>query len=180
MKSDNGKTCKVSVDTTDCRIQEPKGTGVTKSGKQLPFNPKWCSHKFKGAGVRYELAICIQTCDIVWLNGPYPCGEFNDIKIFKDKLQKKLLPNEKVEADGIYRGVDGVRSKGDFSSKSDLRAKAIARSHHETINGRLKSWACLREVWRHPLEKHEIAFSAVVVITQISFNIGEGPFQCFY
>lgn len=180
MKNDNGKTCKVSIDTTDCRIQEPKGTGFTKSGKKLPFNPKWCSHKFKGAGVRYELAICIQTGDIVWLNGPYPCGEFNDIKIFKHKLQKKLLPNEKVEADGIYRGADGARSKGDFCSKSDLRAKARARSRHETINGRLKSWACLREVWRHPLEKHKIVFAAVVVITQITFNVGEGPFQCFY
>ena len=138
---------------------------MTKSGKWLPFDPKWCSHKFKGAGLRYELAVCIQTGDIVWLNGPYPCGQFNDIKIFKENLQKKLEKNEKVEADGIYRGVNGTRSKGDFVSRSDQRAKSKARGRHETVNGRIKNWACLRDVWRHPLDKHKYAFAAVVVIT---------------
>ena len=153
---------------------------MTKSGKWLPFDPKWCSHKFKGAGLRYELAVCIQTGDIVWLNGPYPCGQFNDIKIFKENLQKKLEKNEKVEADGIYRGVNGTRSKGDFVSRSDQRAKSKARGRHETVNGRIKNWACLRDVWRHPLDKHKYAFAAVVVITQITFNIGEAPNQCAY
>jgi len=153
---------------------------VSKSGRWLPFNPKWCSHKFKGAGLRYELAISIQTGDIVWLNGPYPCGEYNDIKIFKDKLQKKLRIHEKVEADGIYRGVEGARSKGDFVSKSDKTAKGKARGRHETVNGRIKNWACLRNVWRHPIEKHKFAFAAIVVITQIAFDIGEAPNQCGY
>ena len=118
--------------------------------------------------------------DIVWLNGPYPCGEFNDIKIFKDKLQKKLRNHEKVEADGIYRGCEGARSKGDFVSISDKKAKGKVRGRHETVNGRLKNWSCLREVWRHPIEKHKIAFAAVVVITQIAFDNGEAPNQCSY
>ena len=170
----------MSVDTTDCPIQEPKGTGVSKSGKWLPFNPKWCSHKFKRAGLQYELAICIQTGDIVWLSGPYPCGEFNDIKKFKHKLQKILLKHEKVEADGIYRGVDGARSKGVFVSTSDSKAKGKVQSHQETVNGRLKCWTCLRDVWRHPIEKHKFAFAADVVITQIAFEIGETPNQCSY
>ena len=153
---------------------------MTKKGQFLPFNPKWCSHKFKGAGLRYEIAVNIQTGDIVWLNGPFPCGEFNDIKFFKKNLQKMLLPGEKVEADGIYRNVDGVRSKGDFVLISDKRAKGRVRGRHETENGRFKFWNCLKETWRHPLKKHKYAFAAVVVITQIAFEAGEGPNQCQY
>lgn len=171
----------MTVDTTDCQIQEPtvKG-GMKKSGRWLPFNPAWYSHKFKGAGVRYEVAASIQTGDIVWLNGPFPCGKMNDIAIFKSKLLKKLNPGEMVEADGIYRGVEGVRSKGDYFSKSDKKAKGRARARHETENSRFKFWNCASDIWRHHVSKHKIAFTAVVVITQLAFEAGEAPFQCSY
>ena len=62
--------CKVTVDGTDFRIQEP-----------IPFNPKWYSYKFKGPGLRYEVAICIKTGWIVWVNGPFPAGEWPNRKI---------------------------------------------------------------------------------------------------
>lgn len=71
LNADKGKTCKVTVDGTDCQIFEPR-----------PFSKQWYSHKFKKAGVRYEVAVCIQTGWIVWINGPYPCGAWPDIKIF--------------------------------------------------------------------------------------------------
>ena len=179
-KEDVGKTCKVTVDTTDCPIEEPSGNGVTKSGRWLPFDPKWHSHKFHGAGLRYELAINIQNGYIVWMNGPFPCGQFNDIKIFKQGLQKRLLEGEKVEADGIYRNVDGVRAKGDFVSFSDKRAKARARARHETCNGRLKSFGCLKNKWRHPLCKHKHVFASIAVIVQLSIESGEPLFQVKY
>ena len=102
------------------------------------------------------------------------------LKYSRRTFKKKLEKNEKVEADGIYRGVNGTRSKGDFVSRADQRAKSKARGRHETVNGRIKNWACLRDVWRHPLDKHKYAFAAVVVITQITFNIGEAPNQCHY
>ncbi|EFX70022.1 hypothetical protein DAPPUDRAFT_113096 [Daphnia pulex] len=59
-----GSNILVSIDGVDFRIMEPS-----------PFNPKWYSHKFHGPGLRYELAICIQTGDIVWAYGGLPCGE---------------------------------------------------------------------------------------------------------
>ena len=170
----------MSIDTTDCQVQEPACDGVTKNGRWLPFNPKWHSHKFHGAGLHYEIAMNIQNGYIVWLNGPFPCGNYNGIKIFKNGLQKKLADGEKVEADGIYRGVDGVRSKGDFASKSDKRAKGKARARHETGNGRLKFFGCLKETWRHPLAKHKHAFAAVVVIVQLSIESGESLNQVKY
>jgi len=46
----------VTVDgTDDCPIQEPH-----------PFSTQWYSHKFKGPGLHYELAVCILTGYIVW------------------------------------------------------------------------------------------------------------------
>jgi hypothetical protein len=74
----------VTVDGTDLQIYEP-----------TPFSKKWYSHKFRAAGLRYEVAVCIQTGDIVWFHGPFPCGEWPDLKIFRDGLKKVLAPGEK-------------------------------------------------------------------------------------
>jgi len=63
----------------DFRIQEP-----------TPFDPHWCSHKFEGLGVRHEVDTCIQTVEIVWLNGPCPCGEWSDLHIARDALIYEL------------------------------------------------------------------------------------------
>ena len=40
----------------------------------VPFSKDWYSHKFKCAGLRYELVTCIATGDIVSFTGPFPCG----------------------------------------------------------------------------------------------------------
>jgi hypothetical protein len=47
------------VDGTDFKAQEP-----------YPFNRKWMSHKYKGAALKYEVAISIFSGDIVWIYGP--------------------------------------------------------------------------------------------------------------
>ena len=82
----------VSVDGTDFEIYEPK-----------PFSLGWFSHKFKGPGVRYEVALAISTGDIVHINGPFPCGNFPDLKIFRAKLKGMLEDGEMVEANRGYR-----------------------------------------------------------------------------
>jgi hypothetical protein len=58
LMSDNGSACKVTVDGTDFRIMEP-----------IPFDSKWLSEKFNEPGVKYEVAVCIQTGWIVHTNG---------------------------------------------------------------------------------------------------------------
>ena len=61
----------------------------------FPFEPGYYSHKFHRAGVRYELGVSIQSGDIVWLNGPFPCGRFADQKIAKDEgLEDVMDPGE--------------------------------------------------------------------------------------
>jgi hypothetical protein len=167
-RGDRNKACKVTVDGTDFRINEPS-----------PFNRKWFSHKFNGPGVRYEIAVCIQTGDIVWIYGPFACGRWPDMKIFKSKLINKLLPGEKVEADMGYNG-DKVRKPNDYFSHNEKKAKKRARARHETVNRRLKQWGCLNQKWRHGRQKHELAFAAVAACTQLCFDVGEVPFQCAY
>jgi hypothetical protein len=157
------------VDGTDFRIQEP-----------TPFNKEWYSHKFKGPGLRYEVAICIQTGDIVWINGPFKPGKWTDLKIFRRNLKHHLAPQEMVEADKGYRGEEAVRTSDDVVSRADHKAKYRARARHETVNRRFKQWGCLKQVFRHDRCKHKDVFVAVAVITQLAFDNGEGPFQCRY
>jgi len=69
------------------------------------YGPAYSSHKFRGkSGLRYELGICIQTGDCVWINGPYRCGKNPDITIFRDSLLSHLEEGERVEADDGYIG----------------------------------------------------------------------------
>ena len=130
------KTCKkVTVDGTDCRIY-------------APFDRKWFSFKFKAAGVRYEVAVCIKTGDIVWINGPFPCGRFPDITIFRRDLIHKLRAGEMVEADLGYRGEPTkIRTPDAYVSLQDKRAKKRVRARHETVNARLKDFDVLTKVF---------------------------------
>lgn len=70
------------------------------------------SHKFKHAGLRYEIAVCILTGDIVWVIGPFPCGAWPDISIFRFALKYLLDENERVEADDGYIGEDPLKNQG--------------------------------------------------------------------
>ena len=168
--NDRGKTCKVTVDGTDCQIQQP-----------YPFSRKWYSHKFKKAGLRYEIGVCIQTGWIVWVNGPYPCGTWPDIKIFRHKMKAMLLPGERVEADNGYRGEPlHIRVPDNAVSISDKNAMKHSRSRHETINSRIKNFGCLSQPFRHCLDKHVTFFSAVVVCVQVGIMMSEKPWQVHY
>jgi DDE superfamily endonuclease len=146
-----------------------------------PFNRKWFSHKFHGPGLRYEVAVCIQTGDIVWINGPFACGRWPDIKIFRLQLRDLLSPGEMVEADRGYRGEPTkIRTPDEFVSLTDRKAKSRARARHETVNKRLKQWGSLKQRFRHDLGKHKLVFAAVAVCTQLCFEMGEQPFPCNY
>ena len=102
--SDNGSDCLVSVDGVDFEIEEP-----------YPYHREvskiWFSHKFKGPGLRYEVAVCIQTGDIVKIEGPYCPGDWNDAMIFADSTIPLLDEGERVEADGGYHHHDPEYAK---------------------------------------------------------------------
>ena len=86
------KVYRALVDGTDCKIVEPS-----------PFSPKWFSHKFRSAGLRYEVGVGIGNGFIVWVFGPFPCGEFTDLKIFRLKMKRSLIAGEIVVTDEGYQ-----------------------------------------------------------------------------
>ena len=169
MKNDRGNDCLVSVDGTDFRIAE--------HGK------KFYSHKFKKSGLRYEVCICILTGDIVWINGPYEAGKWNDISIFRDSLLTHLEANERVEADDGYVGEHPQYVKcprGFANPKETLYMQQRVRNRQETINNRFKNWGVLRQVYRHDIPRHGEVFRVVAIVSQLSINEGERLFECGY
>jgi hypothetical protein len=161
--------CFITVDGTDFRILEP-----------APFNPKWFSHKFKGAGVRYEVAVSISTGWIVWVNGPFPCGDYPDLRIVREALVSKLFNWEYYIADGGY--FDGNQYSVTPTGRNEIsdRMKGKARARHETINGRFKRWAVLGNVFRHNLMKHGKVFRAIANLTQLEIRSTSPVFHVVY
>jgi hypothetical protein len=84
-----------------------------------------------------------------------------------------------VWADRGYRGDLSVLTPNDAVSREHGKEMGRARARHETLNGRFKNFAALRNTWRHALNKHYLVYTAVAVITQLETMNGFGPFECF-
>lgn len=164
-KDDIGNECLVSVDGTDFMIYQ--------WGK---FWKGWFSHKFKGPGLRYEVGLCIRTGEIVWIHGPFPCGKWADLTIFRYGLKKMLRRGEKVQADKGYRGEPEcvVLPTG----VNDLGQQV--RGRHETVNRRFKQFAILHRTFRHELAKHQSVFTAIAVVTELALETGEPLYGVTY
>jgi len=64
--------------------------------------------------------------------------------------------------------------------EENLAMQGRARSHHETLNGRLKNWGILSQVYRHDITEHGTVFHACAVITQLAIENGEPLFEVAY
>jgi DDE superfamily endonuclease len=159
----------LSIDGTDCPIREPGD-----------FSGRWFSHKFKGAGLRYEIGICIQTGWIVWKNGPYPCGAYPDITIARDWLYKVLGVGEMYVADRGYRDGDerALLPMGYSSPLETMMSEARAR--HETVNNRIKNFKILSEKFRNDLAKHWVCFHSIVTMLQLEIETTRPLYQVYY
>ena len=78
----------ISLDGTDFPINEPS-----------PFLSKWCSHKFKGTGLRYKIGLSLRTSKIVWAFRGIPAGQYQDLDLAHMALIGRLKPGELVIAD---------------------------------------------------------------------------------
>jgi hypothetical protein len=166
---DNGSRAKISLDGTDCQVNEPS-----------EFSSRWFCHKHKCAGLRYEVGICIQTGWIVWTNGPYPCGTFPDITIARHLLIPELLPGEMFIADRGYRdGYTYADTPTGWISPAQ-RMKSVVRARHETVNSRIKKFNILSTTFRNRLEKHHMVFHAICNIIQLEIQEGATLYQIYY
>jgi hypothetical protein len=84
---DDGEDCKLTLDGKDFQ--------TTKQGSVKGL---W-GHKFRSAGLRYEIDVNIKIGWICWIMGPFPCGDWNDFSIFRFCLEELLEEGERVEAD---------------------------------------------------------------------------------
>jgi DDE superfamily endonuclease len=165
--------CLVSVDGTHFHVKQPT---LFKTAK------KFFSYKFKKPALAYEVALCIHTGSIVWINGPFP-GTYHDITIFRTSLQSHLDRGERVEADDGYIGEapEYVKCPMSFSNPIETRKmQQQVRSRQETVNARFKDWGCLGQRFRHDLVKHSNCFRSVAILTQLSIDAGEKLFKVIY
>lgn len=168
-KKDKGNDCLLSVDGTDFRIFEQ--------------GPTFYSHKFKGSGLRYEIGLCILTGSIVWINGPFECGKWPDISIFRSALISELQDSERVEADDGYLGEAPTHIKCPKSFCNPKETEFMqqrVRNRHETVNKRFKQFGILKQAYRHNISNHGDVFRAIAVITEIAIVNGEPLFSCGY
>lgn len=167
---DVGNIIKLSVDGTDCPINEPRN----------PWSTKWFSHKFKGAGLRYEIAENIRTGEICWINGPFPCGMFPDPSIFQIGLSNELTGREMVHADKAYRFKRQCSTPNDQSFRYEREQSNTVRARHETVNRLFKYNKSLSTPFRHPIEKHAIVFNAAAACVQLAIRSESPLFQIDY
>ena len=126
------------------------------------------------------MGIAIQTGYIVWVHGPFPCGDWPDLRIMRDSIIYMIDDGEFLLADGGYNdGSNYAITPTGLNGITD-RMKSTVRACHETMNSRLKKWGCLKQAFRHNLEKHGLCFSAVANVTQLAFEYGEPLFAVEY
>jgi hypothetical protein len=133
----------MTINGTDYRILQK---GAARKGNAFG------SFKYVGkSALHYELGVDILAGNLIWVSGPYPAGKYTDIAIFNSVLANCLKPGERVEADNGYVGrPDKIKCPNNDCNPAENRVmQGIARSRHETLNGRLKawlSWKCHRHV----------------------------------
>lgn len=148
----------LSVDGTDVPIFEPR-----------PFHRRWFSHKFKGPGLRYEIALQIYPLKLRWIHGPYPCGSHPDNKIFT-KLLSRILEGTKVVADEGYSHMACITRKSLQNKSVQLREYRKILARHENVNRLFKRFYVLSHRFRHPLHVHQKCFFAVSNIVALELN----------
>jgi len=155
----------ISVDGVHCRINEPVHP-------EYPKNHKMYSHKFKTAGLNYEVALSLWENKVVWINGPFQASD-NDLIIFRRGLKNKIPDGRFGIADGGYKGEEKLILSSRFDTEELRRFKSRAKARQESFNKRLKQFSCLSDRFRHDWKaKHKICFEAVCVIGQYQLENG--------
>jgi len=139
------------------------------------FNRAKYSHKYDGPGIRWLLTLSTATGLILNLSGPYLPGIFPDLSIYRSRIKPFLLDGEFVLNDLGFRGDETCINAHDSGPPSiALKRRKNLLARHETINGRVKIWACANTSRVRHLDVHYYTamITAVHVIVQIEMMIG--------
>lgn len=149
-----GQTCFTSLDGVDFKILEPS-----------PFSPVWFSHKFRSAGLRYELALNVRTGFMVWVNGGYPCGMYSDLRLAREAFVLFLNDGERSLADKVYKDHKYFILPNTYNTKQH---NLIMARHEIQI---------LKQEFRNAIHKHPMVVHAVANITQVMLMNGHPLFS---
>ena len=112
----------------------------------IPFDASYFSHKFHNAGVSYNVALNIETNDIVYWGGVYSARKYPALVIGKIGIASLLLPGQKVLDDKWYD------NKNHFIFPTNLRGYnsliKMITARYKNMNARLKCWRFLRNRFR--------------------------------
>ena len=143
---------------------------------ELSQNRPYFSHKKSHAGLCYELGIHLFESRIIWMRGSFPAGS-NDKSIFADEggLRDKLAAlGKKAVGDKGYTGYsEQCSTYNAFDHPAVMKFKSRAQMRHEQVNGMLKEFSCLGDMFRHEQDKFEVCFEASCVICQYRMEHGE-------
>ena len=103
--------------------------------------------------------------------GGFEAGIYNDLQIARKSFTSCLLPGEKAIADKGYLGEKYFVTPNTLFYNRIMLKRIMAR--HEVVNQRIRSFQCMRQMFRHGLEKHKICFQAVIKLVQIKLQNGE-------
>jgi len=173
-KMDIGNDCLMSIDGTDFRIPQ---MGAPVRGNSF------ASHKYVGkSALRYEIGVSILGGDLVWIQGPYPAGSFNDVKIFNKVLHHWLDPGKRVEAgNGYVSCADKVKCPDNpCNHPANERMQSCVHSRHERINECFKSWGILSQVYCNDITHHGEVFRVIAIIMQLTIENRSPLFQVNY
>lgn len=181
LTNDRGNDCMISVDCTDCPFQQVLIPDPTRPGGKIR-NKALYSKKLNGPALRYELGLSILSNDIVWIHGPFPPGDWNDLQIFRHCLIHELEEGERVEADDIYAAEHRycVCPNSATSTEEGDRWRRRIQGRHEALNKHIKNWTCLVKPFtakgskQEKIAKHNQMFRACTILKQIAMEMGVG------
>ena len=99
--------------------------------------------------MRYEIAVCLRTSDIVWINRPHFPGLYNNLQIFRmDLINIMLDDHERVECDDNHLVECPCKTKclkGISKRKERQALDQHQRNRDETVNERFDNWVFLHQ-----------------------------------
>ena len=162
----NRKRPSLSIDGTDFFVPECR-----------PINVNDYSHKFRHAGLRYEIGVALGSSNIVHIAGGYPAGEWSDITIARECLVPRLTEGEQAAADLGYQDDDQsfwTPYRNPVTESEVLfnrQLKHVIMSRHETVNKRFKDFSALAtRQFRHRRAQHILFFTATAMLVQLSLQ----------
>ena len=161
----------LSVDGVDKKVFERKH-----KTQMLPFDRGNCSHKHAHGALKYQIVLAAHRPRCVHIYGPVR-GGMGDLEMLeRSGVLERLKPGKLIVADHGYikKEYSGKISwpNPHEDSKQANNLKSRIRLRHESFNGKMATFGCLNQTWRHSDEKHGIAFRAVAVTVQYALDNG--------